>query len=316
MSREQQLAEALVGLADSFADDVDPVVLADRLARNCIDLTGADAVGIMVVSARGALRTMAVTEEQAAFLEFLQLQADEGPCLDSFRHGRRIDVPDLEGSTGRWPRVAPLAAQFGYRSVHALPLRVHRQTVGAVNLLLRRPGGLPALDVELAQALADVMAVALVSWRPEPLRPADISSRVQAALAAKATVDMSVGMLAEAGGLTLAEAREALRGYAEHRHGRPVDTARALVQRTLRPDAVLDATDRAEIRRRAVAMDVADASDASDVADASDASDASDLAEAAGATEATAVANAPDVTAARDGAHGSPAEADEPPAPD
>ncbi|MFI0812642.1 hypothetical protein [Streptomyces echinatus] len=31
MGREQQLAEALVGLADSFADDIDPVVLADRI---------------------------------------------------------------------------------------------------------------------------------------------------------------------------------------------------------------------------------------------------------------------------------------------
>ncbi|WP_251093945.1 GAF and ANTAR domain-containing protein [Streptomyces sp. Caat 7-52] len=239
MGREQQLAEALVGLADSFADDVDPVVLADRLARNCVDLAGADAVGVLAVTSRGDLRTMAVTEERAAFLEFFQLQADEGPCLDAFREGRRFDVTDVEDSADRWPAVAPFAVRCGYRSLHALPLRVHGQTVGAVNLLLRRPGGLSALDVELAQALVDVAAVALVSWRPEAPRATDISARVQVALAAKATVDMATGMLAEAGGLTLGEARKALRRYAEHGHARLTDTAHALVRRTLRPETVL-----------------------------------------------------------------------------
>ncbi|WP_433451130.1 hypothetical protein ACQPXS_22725 [Streptomyces sp. CA-142005] len=126
MGREQQLAEALVGLADSLADDIDPVVLVERLARNCVDITGADAVGIMVVSGRGDLRTLAVTEVDAEALEFFQLQADEGPCLESFREGRRIDVSDLEHSGDRWPQVAPFAVRCGYHSLHALPLRVRR----------------------------------------------------------------------------------------------------------------------------------------------------------------------------------------------
>ncbi|MCC5479854.1 GAF domain-containing protein [Streptomyces sp. NPDC059680] len=241
MGREQQLAEALVGLADSLADDIDPVMLVERLARTCIDITGADAVGVLVVSGRGDLRSLAVTDEEAEALEFFQLQADEGPCLDSFRECRRVDAPDLEHSGDRWPHVAPFAVRCGYHSLHALPLRVHQQTVGAVNLLLRRPGGLPPLELGLAQALTDVTAVALVNWRPERLRPTDVSSRVQAALAAKAAVDMATGMLAEAGELSPAEARAALRAYADGRRHRLVDTAHALVQRVLTADAVLDA---------------------------------------------------------------------------
>ena len=241
MGREQQLAEALVGLADSLADDIDPVVLVERLAWSCVDLTGADAVGVLVVSARGDLRPLAVTEDEAAFLEFFQLQADEGPCLDSFREGHRIDALDLADSDDRWPQVAPYAVRHGYRSLHALPLRVHRQTVGAVNLMLRRPGGLPPLDLGLAQALADVTAVALVNWRPERLRPSDVSNRVQAALAAKATVDMATGMLAESGDLTMTEARAALRGYADRYHRRLVDTAHAVVRRALPAPDVLAA---------------------------------------------------------------------------
>ncbi|MDX2594192.1 hypothetical protein PV343_18350 [Streptomyces sp. WI03-4A] len=80
MSREQQLAEAVVGPAEPFADDVDPVALVDRLARACVDITGAAAVGVMVASARGDLRTLAVTGEQAAFMELFQLRTDEAPA--------------------------------------------------------------------------------------------------------------------------------------------------------------------------------------------------------------------------------------------
>ncbi|MEU4033488.1 GAF and ANTAR domain-containing protein [Streptomyces collinus] len=239
MSREQQLAEAIVGLADPFADDIDPVVLVDRLARACVEITGADAVGVMVASTRGDLRTLAVTDEEAAFLELFQLQTDEGPCLDCYREGRRVDARDLSASTDRWPLVAPFALRSGIGSVHAVPLRVHRQTVGAVNLLIHEPGGLPPLDLELAQALADVTAVALVTWSPDQVRPADVSGRVQAALAAKATVDMASGMIAEAGGLSMPEARAALRAYAGGHRGRLLDTAQALVRRTVSPQDVL-----------------------------------------------------------------------------
>jgi len=55
MSREQRLAEALAGPAGSFADDIDPVVLVDRLAQHCVEITGAAAGGIMAVTARGDL---------------------------------------------------------------------------------------------------------------------------------------------------------------------------------------------------------------------------------------------------------------------
>lgn len=243
MGRELQLAEALVGLADSLADDVDPVVLVERLARHCVRITGADGVGVMVVSARGDLRPLAVTEDDAALVEFFQLQADEGPCLDCFREGHRIDVPDLADSTDRWPQAAPFALGRGYRSLHALPLRVHDQAVGAVNLLLRRPGGLPQVDLDLAQALGDVTAVALVNWNPEPLRPSDVTTRVQAALSAKAVIDMATGMLAEAGGLDTHAARAALRTYADRHRRRQVDAAHALVHRALRPEDVLGAVD-------------------------------------------------------------------------
>ncbi|MFI7405565.1 GAF domain-containing protein [Streptomyces sp. NPDC049541] len=248
MNREQQLAEALVGLADSLADDVDPVVLLDRLALNCLDLVGADAVGVMIAGRRGELRLMAATDQSAALTEFFQLQIDEGPCVDCYRKSERIDAPDLDDSAHRWPHVAPYAREHGFRAAHALPMRVHHQTVGALNLLLTTPGSLSPLDLHLAQALADVTTVALVNWSPrtanwspQPLRPTDVSSSVQRAVAAKATVDIATGMIAEYGDLSLPDARSALGGWATRSGRRLTEVAHGLVQRTVPLTDVLSA---------------------------------------------------------------------------
>ncbi|MEV0219843.1 GAF and ANTAR domain-containing protein [Streptomyces sp. NPDC050704] len=241
MTREEQLAEAFVGLTDTLADGFDPVVLMDRLVGHCVEIVGADAVGIMVATARGALRTMSVSDQGAALVELFQLQTGEGPCLDCYRTRRPVDAPDLAEAGDRWPLLTPLAMRTGYRAAHALPLRVNNHTIGAVNLLLTTPGGLSPADLRLAQALADVAAVALVNWSPIPARPADILTQVQAAMAAKATVEMAQGMLAEHGRLDPAQALRALHAYSTGDGGRLTETAQAVVRRTLDPDLVLGA---------------------------------------------------------------------------
>uniref|UniRef100_A0AAU2UXB8 Uncharacterized protein n=1 Tax=Streptomyces sp. NBC_00003 TaxID=2903608 RepID=A0AAU2UXB8_9ACTN len=50
MTREQQLAQAFVSLSDTYAHDLDPVLLLDRLTAHCVHLVGADAAGVMVAT--------------------------------------------------------------------------------------------------------------------------------------------------------------------------------------------------------------------------------------------------------------------------
>ncbi|MEN8649181.1 GAF and ANTAR domain-containing protein [Streptomyces sp. 21So2-11] len=241
MSREQQLAEAFVGLADTLSHDFDPIVLLDSLTRHCVDLLGVDAAGVMVAKANGELRTMAVSDERAAMLELFQLQMGEGPCLDAYRTGRPVAVEDLAESADRWPRLAPIAVAAGFRSVYALPLRVNQHIIGALNLLGMTPECLSPAGQDLAQALADVAAVGLVHWRSDPARPGEILTQVQAALAAKASVDIARGMLAEAGDLDPSQASRLLTMYSKQHGRRLTETAQALVRRTIGPATVLSA---------------------------------------------------------------------------
>ncbi|MFE7115915.1 ANTAR domain-containing protein, partial [Streptomyces sp. NPDC057654] len=66
-----------------------------------------------------------------------------------------------------------------------------------------------------------------------------VLTRVQAAVAAKAAVEMATGMLTEHGNLPPARAARALRAYTARTGGRLTETAQALVRRALDPRTVL-----------------------------------------------------------------------------
>ncbi|MFH8487756.1 GAF and ANTAR domain-containing protein [Streptomyces longisporoflavus] len=238
-SQQQHIAEAFVSLTDTLADGVDPTVLLDRLALHCVALTGASATGILMSDARGKLRTMAVSDGRAGLLELIQLQTGQGPCVDAWRSHRQITVPRLADEAERWPAFVPLALASGYHAAYAVPIRAHRQTVGAVNLLLEEPGEeLDADDVALVQALADVTAVSVVRWNVEITRPQDILTHVQAAVSAKAVVETAKGLLSAYSGGDIADAAEALYRYSARSGKRPSDIAQALIRRALTPETV------------------------------------------------------------------------------
>ncbi|MBK3575675.1 hypothetical protein JHN63_18010 [Streptomyces sp. MBT65] len=80
MNREREVVKAFVELADTYAPDFDPLHLFDRLVQSCRQLLDVDAVAVMIADARGTLKTMAATDDEAAFIELMQMQTGRGPC--------------------------------------------------------------------------------------------------------------------------------------------------------------------------------------------------------------------------------------------
>ncbi|MGW2860097.1 GAF and ANTAR domain-containing protein [Streptomyces sp. NPDC001205] len=238
MNREQELAEAFVSLSDTFADDVDPTVLLDRLTGHCVALAGADAAGVMVTTRHGTLRIMSVSNDATALIDLVALQSGEGPCPDAFRSGQAVEAAHLAQREGSWPHFVAAARAAGDTGAYAVPLRVHEQPIGAVNVLLSSGRPFASGSLALVQALADVTAVSLVSWSPDDGRRHDILSQVQTAVSAKATLEIAKGMLAEKHRLTPAAAQRLLVAHARHRRQRPIEIAKALVDRKLDPGAL------------------------------------------------------------------------------
>jgi GAF domain-containing protein len=234
--REQLLSEAFVGLADTLVDDYDIIDLLDRLVGYSVELLAADAAGIMLADAQGKLRVVAFSQEDAKVMELLQLQSDQGPCMECCRTGVAVSVPNVADVAMRWPVfVAAVAERGAYRSVHALPLRLRGEAIGAMNLFHGQPGALPEADLAVGQALADVATIGILSERA--IRRSEVvTEQLQTALNHRVIIEQAKGVLAERGNLTMAAAFDRLRRYARTHNARLSEVARQVIETDLATD--------------------------------------------------------------------------------
>src|SRR4051794_9314306 len=148
--REREIVDSFIALADRLVDDFDILDLTMQVTEDCARVLDVAAAGILLADAAGVLHLLAATSESAQVLEVFQLQREEGPCLDCFATGRPVIVPDLAAASGRWPRFVPAAIARGYASVHAIPVRLRDEALGALGLFGTRPGRLDDEDQRLA----------------------------------------------------------------------------------------------------------------------------------------------------------------------
>lgn len=239
MTREGRLAEAFADLAQVLVSDFDLTALLHRLAATCSDVSGAAGVGIVVADGSGALRDVAYSSEAIRRLERFQLQVDEGPCVECYRRGTVVQVPDLSAAVARWPRFAPEAGRSGISAVCALPLRLHGRTVGAMNLFHGSRGLYAPAVLRGVQALADLAMIGIVQYGRGPGLVDSAQSHIKKALSDRSVIEQAKGFLAEHGNLSMDEAFEHLCAYAESTGRGLTSAARGLIDRTLDPDEIL-----------------------------------------------------------------------------
>jgi GAF domain-containing protein len=235
VDRERTASEAFVALADTMVADYDAIDLLDRLIGFCVELLPADAAGIVLGDARRELRVVAASSEAAELMELLQLQNDEGPCLDCFQTAAPVRIADLADTADRWPRFAAAVAERGqFRAVHALPLRLRGEAIGALNLFDREPGLLPDSDLALGQAMADVATIGILQERA--IRRAEVvNEQLQMALTSRVTIEQAKGVLSQYFGNDVDAAFDRLRRYARSRNEKLAHVAAQVVRRELDP---------------------------------------------------------------------------------
>jgi len=232
MPREGLLARTLVELADTLVADFDVVELLTRLADRCVDVLDVATAGLMLVGPDGDLRVMASSSEAMRVLELFELQAREGPCLDCYRSGKPVMSSDLARVDHRWPRFAAEALAGGFRSVHALPMRLRGTVIGALNLFRLEPGEMRPAEVDAAQALADVATIAILQHRAS-LEAQVVNQQLAHALNSRIVIEQAKGMVAERQDLSMEQAFYALRKHARDHNLRLVDVAEAVISGSL-----------------------------------------------------------------------------------
>jgi GAF domain-containing protein len=240
MSREQRLGQVFVELADTLVDDFDVLDLLHTLCERSVELLQADAAGLILADQRGILHVMASTTDEARLVELFVLQNDEGPCLDCYTTGRQMLNIDLQEVAERWPRFHAATVAAGYRSTHAIPLRLRGQVLGVLNLFCIDRATLSDTDVDLGQALCDIATVGLLQERT--LRQSEVlSEQLQSALNSRVLLEQAKGVLSERADITVDEAFTLMRSHARRNHEQLRSVAAAVIDGIL-PVHVLRST--------------------------------------------------------------------------
>lgn len=208
----QRVAEVFVKFADTLVEEFDLIEFLQMVTSRASELVGSSAAGMLLADPQGRLQFMAASDERTELLELFQVQAHEGPCQDCFRQGVPVVNADLRDPNTPWPSFAPRAVDAGFRSVHAFPLRLRQEVIGALNLFGSDVGWMDPEDARTVQALADVATIGLLQERAVR-RGEVLTEQLQGALNSRIVIEQAKGSIAQARGCSIDDAFDILRTY-------------------------------------------------------------------------------------------------------
>jgi GAF domain-containing protein len=165
-----------------------------------------------------------------------ELQGAQGPCLDAFSSGRAVQASAADGRS-RWPVFASEASQVGFQRMCAVPLRVRADVIGALNLFRGSDEPFTDAEMEIAQAMAEMAAIALIQERALRERHL-LAEQLQAALNSRVAIEQAKGMLAEYLTVTTDEAFQLLRKYTRENNRKLTEVARDVIDRKITSGAL------------------------------------------------------------------------------
>ncbi len=232
MTRDERLLRTFAMLADTLVDDYDIVELLQSLVDACRDLLDTTAAGILLTDNRGDLELVVSTSEASRLVETMQLAAQAGPCIESYRTGRPISVPSIAEVGEEWAAFRESALGQGFASMEAIPLRLRETTIGTLNLLRSQSGSLAEVHAVTARAFADVATIGILHERS--LRESEVlSQQLQIALKTRVVIEQAKGVVSYTNDVPIDEAFDLIRAYARS-HQLPLsDVAARLVRREL-----------------------------------------------------------------------------------
>jgi hypothetical protein len=238
---EGGLFPRLVSLADTLVAGFDVIDLADELVLSCLEFLPVSSAGIMLDDQRGNLRVLASSSEEARLLELLELQNNQGPCLEAFVSGRMVKAR-VDASVDRWPSFTSEASAQGILVAYALPMQLRGRTIGALNLFCDHDDGMGHEDMQIAHVLTAMTTLGIVNhWTLQQQEV--LAEQLQTALSSRIVIEQAKGVIAERSGVDMAQAFEILRSTARASRRALSEVAYDVANGRLLTDEVLDARD-------------------------------------------------------------------------
>lgn len=198
---EKRLATVLVDFARTLTSDFSIQTILDHLVDHVVEVIPVDGAGVLLMDSDTEHHFVAASDDVILGVEALQMDLQEGPCLQAYRTGNHVAVRDLAHDE-TFLQFSPAAARAGLGAVYSFPLRLDDRQLGALELYAKSPLDLSEADLVGAQILADVAAAYLFNARAR--EDAGELARTSAELAATLQESLLPPELPQVPGLSIA----------------------------------------------------------------------------------------------------------------
>ena len=204
--------QALTELSRMCYGDMGVQDAIGEIVRTTHTIFAVDGAGLMLTDDDQRLRAVAASDDRFAHLEQVQLEHQEGPCIDAFEGKALVSAQNLTDEQ-RWPAFSRAAVDRSVRAVLASPLPYNRDAVGVVAVLSeqRRPW---SPEAELGLLAFTDLAALLIASMMHGEQQSQMAVQLQAALDARQVIEQAKGVLMARQGVSARAAYEQLRAQA------------------------------------------------------------------------------------------------------
>ncbi|MET1038969.1 MAG: GAF and ANTAR domain-containing protein [Aeromicrobium sp.] len=215
-----EIHRALAEMALELEQDGDLDVMLNRVAHYARVVLDADDAGILRLRSRSKVETPAGTTPRVDRAHQLQVEFDEGPCLDAIK-GKATYLTNDVGHDPRWPLWGPAAAAIGINSAVGVRLASRNRGYGSLNIYADRRDAFTKADGEIAEMLAAHATAALAA--------AERLEGMATALETRTTIAQAQGILMQKFDIDADAAFQFLKRISQHENRRLFSVAEAIV---------------------------------------------------------------------------------------
>ena len=133
-----------------------------------------------------------------------------------------------------------MARQAGFQMLHAVPMRLRGQSIGAINIFDSELRELSVHDANMTQAFADVATIGILQERSSKDQ-AVLATQLGNALETRVAIEQAKGMLAERLGISVDKSFLLLREHSRNKNLRLTEVALAVTTGRLLPSDLSEA---------------------------------------------------------------------------
>jgi GAF domain-containing protein len=201
--------------------DLTPNEVFERIAEYvCVAVDASDS-GIMLTKGHRKYESTKGTSAEVEKAHALQMECDEGPCLEAIRGGDAVYVTGDAPNDTRWPRWAAGVAQLGFRSVVSVRLETRERKYGSLNAYSSHRDAFTSSDVEVMEYLGAHASAAIAASQ-------DVE-HLNVALESRSQIGQAQGILMLAYDLEPDGAFQYLRRLSQHSNTRLAEVAKQVI---------------------------------------------------------------------------------------